>query len=180
MCEKFFDIRTFGAVMSTGANAGQVRGPIQLTFARSVDPIVTLEHAITRMAVATEAEAEKQGGDNRTMGRKNTVPYGLYVAYGFVSPALASQTGFSQEDLEILWTALRTMFDYDHSAARGLMSTQKLIIFKHDTALGNATASDLFQLVDIRKKDDVAVPRQFADYQVNIDTDKLPQGVNII
>ena len=166
MCETYFDIRTFGAVMSTGANAGQVRGPVQLTFARSVDPVVTLEHSITRMAVATGAEAEKQSGDNRTMGRKNTVPYGLYVAYGFVSPALAAQTGFSVEDLETLWTALVNMFDQDHSAARGMMATQKLIIFKHDSALGNAPSHKLFDLVKIAKKDGVVVPRKFADYEV--------------
>ena len=166
MCESYFDIRTFGAVMSTGANAGQVRGPVQLTFARSVDPVVTLEHSITRMAVATEAEAEKQSGDNRTMGRKNTVPYGLYVAYGFVSPALAAQTGFSEEDLETLWTALVNMFDQDHSAARGMMATQKLIVFKHDSALGNAPSHKLFDLVKIAKKSNVTVPRKFADYEV--------------
>ena len=123
MCKDFFDIRTFGAVMSTGANAGQVRGPVQLTFARSVDPVDILEHSITRMAVATEAEAEKQSGDNRTMGRKNTVSSGLYVACGFVSPALAAQTGFSAEDLELFWNALVEMFEHDHSAARGRMAT---------------------------------------------------------
>ena len=183
MCETYFDIRTFGAVMSTGANAGQVRGPVQLTFARSVDPVVTLEHSITRMAVATEAEAEKQSGDNRTMGRKNTVPYGLYVAYGFVSPALAAQTGFSVEDLETLWTALVNMFDQDHSAARGMMATQKLIIFKHDFALGNAPSHKLFDLVKIVKKEDVVVPRKFADYKLtdvaNIRS-ALPPGVEVI
>ncbi len=180
MCKDFFDIRTFGAVMSTGANAGQVRGPVQLTFARSVDPIVTLEHSITRMAVATEAEAEKQSGDNRTMGRKNTVPYGLYVAYGFVSPALAAQTGFSAEDLEELWKSLVGMFDQDHSAARGLMATEKLIVFKHDSALGNAPSHKLFDLVKIVRKDGVAVPRGFADYTVTIDEASKPAGVEII
>lgn len=178
MCRDYFDIRTFGAVMSTGANAGQVRGPVQLTFARSVDPIVTLEHSITRMAVATEAEAEKQGGDNRTMGRKNTVPYGLYVAYGFVSPALAKQTGFSQEDLEELWKALVGMFDQDHSAARGQMATQKLIVFKHETALGNAPSHKLFDRVKIVRKAEVAVPRRFDDYEVSLpDPSDLPAGV---
>lgn len=177
MCADFFDIRTFGAVMSTGANAGQVRGPVQLTFARSVDPIVALEHAITRMAVATEAEAEKQGGDNRTMGRKHTVPYGLYVAYGFVSPALAHQTGFSEEDLAEFWQALKVMFDHDHSAARGLMATQRLIIFKHASALGNAASHELFDLVTITRKPDVAVPRSFSDYTVNVRADALPAGV---
>ena len=181
MCETYFDIRTFGAVMSTGANAGQVRGPVQITFARSVDPVVTLEHSITRMAVATEAEAEKQSGDNRTMGRKNTVPYGLYVAYGFVSPALAAQTGFSEEDLKILWTALVNMFDQDHSAARGMMATQKLIIFKHDSALGNAPSHKLFDLVKIVKKEDVAVPRKFTDYEVNVpQKEDIPSGVEVI
>lgn len=181
MCETYFDIRTFGAVMSTGANAGQVRGPVQLTFARSVDPVVTLEHSITRMAVATEAEAEKQSGDNRTMGRKNTVPYGLYVAYGFVSPALAAQTGFSEEDLETLWTALVNMFDQDHSAARGMMATQKLIIFKHDSALGNAPSHKLFDLVKIAKKDGVAIPRKFADYEVNVPKkEDIPSGIEVV
>ncbi len=181
MCETYFDIRTFGAVMSTGANAGQVRGPVQLTFARSVDPIVTLEHSITRMAVATEAEAEKQSGDNRTMGRKNTVPYGLYVAYGFVSPALAAQTGFSMEDLDVFWTALVNMFDQDHSAARGLMATQKLIVFEHDSDLGNAPSHKLFDFVKIEKKPGVEVPRKFADYDVTIPTEaELPAGIHII
>ena len=163
MCKKYFDIRTFGAVMSTGANAGQVRGPVQLTFGRSVDPIVTSEHSITRMAVTKSEDLEKE----RTMGRKNTVPYGLYVAYGFVSPALAAQTGFSEDDLALLWKALVEMFDQDHSAARGMMATQKLIIFKHDSALGNAPSHKLFDLVKIEKKDSVEVPRKFADYDVS-------------
>lgn len=178
MCEKFFDVRTFGAVMSTGANAGQVRGPVQMTFGRSVDPVVTLEHSITRMAVATEAEAEKQGGDNRTMGRKNTVPYGLYVAYGFVSPALAKQTGFGEEDLEVLWEALKNMFEHDRSAARGLMGTQKLIVFKHETALGNAPSHELFDAVKIAKREGVEVPRKFSDYELVIG--QLPDGVTVL
>lgn len=179
MCKKFYDIRTFGAVMSTGANAGQVRGPVQLTFGRSIDPIVTLEHSITRMAVTKVEDIDKE----RTMGRKNTVPYGLYVAYGFVSPALAAQTGFSEEDLETLWTALVNMFDQDHSAARGMMATQKLIIFKHDSALGNAPSHKLFDLVKIVKKEDVAVPRKFTDYEVSdVATIRsaLPSGVEVI
>ncbi|MBE6365222.1 MAG: type I-C CRISPR-associated protein Cas7/Csd2 [Lentisphaerae bacterium] len=180
MCEDYFDIRTFGAVMSTGANAGQVRGPVQLTFARSIDPVVILEHSITRMAVATEEEAEKQSGDNRTMGRKNTVSYGLYAAYGFISPALAAQTGFTEADLELLWKALTEMFDHDHSAARGMMATQKLFIFKHDTALGNAPSNKLFDLINITRKADVAVPRKFADYSVNVDKSNLPNGVELI
>lgn len=179
MCKDYFDIRTFGAVMSTGANAGQVRGPVQMTFARSVDPIVTLEHSITRMAVATEAEAEKQGGDNRTMGRKNTVPYGLYVARGFISPALARQTGFDEGDLNLLWQALTDMFEHDRSAARGMMSARKLIVFKHASALGNDHASRLFGRVKIRRKDNVSVPRAFEDYTVTIDRDGL-NGVELI
>lgn len=180
MCEVYFDIRAFGAVMSTGPNAGQVRGPVQMTFGRSVDPIVTLEHSITRMAVATEAEAEKQGGDNRTMGRKNTVPYGLYVAHGFVSAHLAAQTGFSTEDLDLFWKALCEMFEHDRSAARGLMSTQKLVIFKHDSALGNAPAHKLFERVTLKRKDDSKPARCFSDYALTIDRAALPHGVSII
>ena len=149
MCEHFFDIRTFGAVMSlkSAPNCGQVRGPVQLTFARSVEPVVALEHSITRMAVATEAEAEKQQGDNRTMGRKFTVPYGLYRAHGFISPHLAAQTGFTMDDLNLFWDALLNMFDHDHSAARGLMSTRRLVVFEHSTALGNKPANELFERV---------------------------------
>ena len=178
MCRKYFDIRTFGAVMSTGKNAGQVRGPIQLTFARSFDPIAAMEHSITRMAVATEKEAEKQSGDNRTMGRKATVPYGLYVCHGFISANLAKQTGFSEEDLELFWDALKNMFDVDRSAARGLMSAQKLIVFKHDSVLGNAPANKLFDLVKVEKKCEGA-PRAFSDYTVTINKDALPTGVTI-
>ena len=177
MCRKFFDVRTFGAVMSTGKNAGQVRGPIQLTFARSVDPITTSEHSITRMAVATEKEAEKQGGDNRTMGRKATIPYGLYICHGFISANLAKQTGFSDEDLALFWDALKNMFDVDRSAARGLMSAQKLIVFKHDSVLGNAPANKLFDLVKIEKKCE-GVARSFADYTVTI-SDNPYQGVTV-
>ncbi|MBQ2970609.1 MAG: type I-C CRISPR-associated protein Cas7/Csd2 [Bacteroidaceae bacterium] len=177
MCRKYYDVRTFGAVMSTGKNAGQVRGPIQLTFARSVAPIVTSEHSITRMAVATEKEEEKQSGDNRTMGRKATVPYGLYVCHGFVSANLAKQTGFSEEDLELFWDALKNMFDVDRSAARGLMSAQKLIVFKHDSVLGNAPANKLFDLVKVEKKCD-GVARSFSDYQVTID-ENIYNGVTI-
>ncbi|MDD7660145.1 MAG: type I-C CRISPR-associated protein Cas7/Csd2 [Bacteroidales bacterium] len=178
MCKNYYDIRTFGAVMSTGKNAGQVRGAIQLTFARSVDTIATAEHSITRMAVATEKEAEKQGGDNRTMGRKATVPYGLYVCHGFISANLAQQTGFSEEDLELFWAALKNMFDVDRSAARGLMSAQKLIVFKHESALGNAPANKLFDLVKVEKVCDGA-PRSFSDYTVTIDKDKLPANVTV-
>ena len=178
MCKNYYDIRTFGAVMSTGKNAGQVRGAIQLTFARSVDPVTIAEHTITRMAVATEKEAEKQGGDNRTMGRKATVPYGLYVCHGFISASLANQTGFSEEDLELFWDALKNMFDVDHSAARGLMSAQKLIVFKHDSVLGNAPANKLFDLVKIRKSCD-GTPRSFDDYAVTIDREGLPANVQV-
>lgn len=178
MCKNYYDIRTFGAVMSTGKNAGQVRGAIQLTFARSVDTIATAEHSITRMAVATEKEAEKQKGGNRTMGRKATVPYGLYVCHGFVSANLAQQTGFSEEDLKLFWDALKNMFDVDRSAARGLMSAQKLIVFKHDSVLGNAPANKLFDLVKVEKVCDGA-PRSFSDYTVTIDKAGLPTNVSV-
>ena len=178
MCKNYYDIRTFGAVMSTGKNAGQVRGAIQLTFARSVDTIATAEHSITRMAVATEKEAEKQGGDNRTMGRKATVPYGLYVCHGFVSANLAKQTGFSEEDLQLFWDTLKNMFDVDRSAARGLMSAQKLIVFKHDSVLGNAPANKLFDLVKVEKVCDGA-PRSFSDYTITIDKAGLPTNVTV-
>ncbi len=167
MCANFFDVRTFGAVMSLGVNCGQVRGPVQLTFARSVDPIVTSEHSITRMAVATEAEAEKQQGDNRTMGRKFTVPYGLYLAHGFVSSFLAKQTKFSGEDLELLWESLGSMFEHDRSAARGEMNTRGLYIFKHDSELGNAPAHKLFDLIEVKRSNGSdAPPRSFSDYSV--------------
>ena len=178
MCKTFYDIRTFGALMTTGKNAGQVRGPIQLTFARSIDPIAATEHSITRMAVATEKEAEKQGGENHTMGRKATVPYGLYVCHGFISANLANQTGFTEEDLALFWDALINMFDVDRSAARGMMSAQKLIVFKHDSMLGNAPANKLFDLVKVQKICDGA-PRKFEDYEVTIDKDNLPAGVTI-
>lgn len=180
MCAGYFDVRSFGAVMSTGANAGQVRGPVQLTFGRSVDPVVTLEHCITRMAVATEGEAEKQSGDNRTMGRKNTVPYGVYVAHGFVSAHLANQTGFSEDDLKLLWDALVNMFEHDRSAARGLMATQKLVIFKHDSALGNAPAHKLFERVALKRKDENKPARSFSDYVLSIDKAALPSGVSVV
>lgn len=172
MCKTYFDIRAFGAVMSTGPNAGQVRGPIQMTFGRSVEPIVSLEHAITRMAVATQAESEKQGGDNRTMGRKNTVPYGLYVAHGFVSAHLAAQTGFTEDDLELLWEALENMFEHDRSAARGLMSTQHLIVFKHDSPLGNRSAQSQFARVKVKA---VSRPsRSIRDYEITFSGEPLP------
>lgn len=178
MCQNYYDVRTFGAVMSTGKNAGQVRGPIQFTFARSVDPILFTEHSITRMAVATEKEQEKQIGQNRTMGRKATIPYGLYVAYGFISPSLADGTGFSKEDLDVTIEALKNMFDVDHSAARGRMSAKKLIMFRHSSKLGNAPADKLFDLVKIDHVRE-GVPRDFSDYRVIIDRDNLPEGVTV-
>lgn len=182
MCQHFYDVRTFGAVMSlkSAPNCGQVRGPVQLTFARSVDPIIAQEHSITRMAVATEAEAEKQGGDNRTMGRKHTVPYGLYVAHGFVSAFLAKQTGFGVDDLNLLWLSLENMFEHDRSAARGEMSTRGLYIFEHESELGNAHAHNLFNLIKVSLRDDVTVPRDFADYTVTVVDEGLPQGVKLI
>ncbi|MEG2126494.1 MAG: type I-C CRISPR-associated protein Cas7/Csd2 [Bacteroides sp.] len=180
MCRNYYDIRTFGAVMSTGENAGQVRGPIQLTFGRSVDPIVALEHSITRMAVATEAEAIKQSGDNRTMGRKFTVPYGLYRTNGFISAHLANQTGFDESDLLLFWEALQNMFDHDRSAARGLMSVCKLIVFKHSTALGNAPAHKLFEAIKVERLDKSKPARAYSDYQITIDKSIIPSGVDVI
>jgi len=165
MCSQYYDIRTFGAVMTTGDNAGQVRGPIQLTFARSVDPVVALEHSITRVAKTTEERAETGGSE---MGRKYTVPYGLYRAHGFVSAHLAAQTGFSQEDLELFWKALQEMFDHDHSAARGLMTTRALIIFEHGTALGTQNAAKLFDRVEVKRATEGPV-RKFTDYQILLD-----------
>ncbi len=180
MCKHYYDVRSFGAVMSTGKNAGQVRGPIQLTFSRSIDPIVASEHSITRMAVTTEKEADAQSGDNRTMGRKFTVPYGLYRCHGFVSAHLAKQTGFSEEDLELFWQSLEQMFDHDRSASRGEMSARGLYIFRHSNELGHAPAAALLGRVAINRIADVEVARGFDDYQVGVDTDSLPQGVELI
>ena len=179
MCQNFFDVRTFGAVMSTGVNCGQVRGPVQFTFARSVEPIVALEHSITRMAVATEGEAEKQQGDNRTMGRKHTVPYGVYVAHGFVSSFLAKQTGFGDDDLELVFQALAQMFEHDRSAARGEMSTRGLYVFKHDSELGNAPAYALFERLQIKPKEGGAVARSFDAYSVAFDGQSLAVGQSV-
>jgi CRISPR-associated protein Csd2 len=168
MCQNFFDIRTFGAVMSLKEfNCGQVRGPVQMNFGRSIDPISPREVTITRMAVATEKEAENQSGDNRTMGRKSIVPYGLYRAEGYVSPSLGEQTGFSEDDLELVWSALINMFDHDHSAARGKMCARRLIVFKHDGKLGNAPAHKLFDTVQIGQCDNKP-PRSFDDYKDGI------------
>ena len=182
MCSNFFDIRTFGAVMTTfvkGAlNCGQVRGPVQLGFARSVDPILPQEVTITRVAITTEADAEKKGTE---MGRKYIVPYGLYRAEGFISANLARKTtGFSEEDLELLWQAILNMFELDHSAARGKMSVRELIVFRHDSELGNAPAYKLFDLVKAQRNTDVVAPRTYSDYQVSVDEEKLPAGVTCI
>ncbi|MGO9837729.1 MAG: type I-C CRISPR-associated protein Cas7/Csd2 [Polyangiaceae bacterium] len=187
MCDTFFDIRCFGAVMSTTVNAGQVRGPVQLTFSRSIEPIVSLEHSITRMAVTTEKEAAAQAGGNRTMGRKATVPYALYRAHGFVSPALAERvegrrvqgTGFSDDDLALFWKALENMFEHDRSAARGLMSTRALVIFEHADKLGSAPAHELFARVTVAASEDRPAnrpARRFEDYVVKLD-DKRLDGV---
>ena len=182
MCRNFFDIRTFGAVLSlkSAPNCGQVRGPVQLTFARSINPVIAQEHSITRMAVATEAEAEKQSGDNRTMGRKHTVPYGLYMAHGFVSAFLAEQTKFGEDDLTLLWQALGQMFEHDRSAARGEMATRGLYVFKHESKLGNAPAHALFERIKPKLKEGVAVARGFDNYEVNIEEAGLPAGVTLI
>lgn len=178
MCNNFFDVRTFGAVMMTEVNCGQVRGPVQLNFARSIESIVPMEVSITRMAVTTEKEAEQQSGDNRTMGRKHIVPYALYRAEGYISAHLAAQTGFTEDDLDLLWNALVNAFEHDHSAARGKMSARKLIVFKHESILGNAPAHKLFDLVAIKRATDTSKPpRAFSDYAIEIDKNNVPQGV---
>ena len=178
MCQNFFDVRTFGAVMSTGVNCGQVRGPVQLTFARSVEPIVALEHSITRMAVTNEKD-QAEDGDNRTMGRKHTVPYGVYVAHGFVSSFLAKQTGFGEDDLELVFQALSQMFEHDRSAARGEMSTRGLYVFKHDSELGNAPAHALFDRLQVTPKEPGAVARSFDAYSVAFDGQSLAVGQSL-
>lgn len=179
MCKNFYDVRTFGAVMSTGVNCGQVRGPVQITFARSVDQVVPLEHTITRMAVTTEAEAERQQGDARTMGRKFTIPYGLYRCHGFISAPLANQRGFSGDDLSLFWEALLNMFEHDRSAARGEMTTRKLVVFKHDSNMGNAPAHKLFEMVKIAAN--TAPVRDFSDYGVTVPKQvDMPQGITVI
>ena len=171
MCENFYDIRAFGAVMSTEVNCGQVRGPVQMTFARSIGPVAALEYSITRMAVTTEKEAEKQGGDNRTMGRKHAIPYGLYRAHGFVSAHFAAQTGFSEADLTLFWEAIENMFDHDRSAARGEMTMRGLFVFKHcgeddrQSMLGCAPAHRLFDLIRIKPESET--PRAFDDFSIS-------------
>ena len=182
MCSNFFDIRTFGAVMTTfvkGAlNCGQVRGPVQLGFARSVDPIIPQEVTITRVAITTEDDAKKKGTE---IGRKYIVPYGLYRAEGYISANLARKTtGFSEADLELLWQAILNMFEMDRSAARGKMAVRELIVFKHDSELGNAPAYKLFDLVKAQRNDGVTTPRSYSDYTVSVDEAHLPDGVNCI
>lgn len=180
MCDNFFDVRTFGAVMSTGDNCGQVRGPVQINFSRSIDPIVQQEVTITRQTVTRIEEAAKE----RTMGRKHIVPYGLYRVEGYVSAKLANDgakgTGFSEEDLALFWEALANMFEHDRSAARGKMAARKLVIFKHDSELGNAPAHKLFELVEVRRNPLAEPPRSYTDYTINVRTEQAPAGVTVI
>jgi len=176
MCKNFYDIRTFGAVMSTEVNSGQVRGPVQLTFARSIDPVVISEHSITRMAVTNEVDLEKE----RTMGRKYTVPYALYRAHGFVSANLALETGFDETDLNLLWDALCNMFEHDRSATRGEMATRGLFVFKHESRLGNAAAHALFDRIRVQRKQGVEVARSFQDYEVIVNEADMPSGVTLL
>lgn len=176
MCKRFYDVRTFGAVMSTGANAGQVRGPVQISFSRSVDPILPLDLSITRMAAT---DAKETDTPNQTMGRKNLIPYGLYRCHGFISAHLAGDTGFNADDLSLFWQALQLMFDNDRSASRGTMAPQKLVVFEHATPLGNAPAHKLFERVIVTRKPTVEAARSFADYDVKINDDDLPPGVGL-
>ncbi len=202
MCDNFFDVRSFGAVMSTSINCGQVRGPVQMSFARSVEPILPLEVSITRMAATSEKElkerkegeaAEDERRDNRTMGRKHIVPYGLYRSHGYISASLAEKTGFDEADLDLLWTALERMFDHDRSAARGEMAGRRLFLFRHDSVLGNAPAHRLFDLVTVKRRfqdedyeiggpntDNLPPARRFADYAVSVNPAGLPGGVTLI
>ena len=180
MCQNFYDIRTFGAVLSVGDNCGQVRGPVQLNFSRSIDPIVQQEVTITRLTVTREEEADKE----RTMGRKHIVPYGLYRVEGYISAKLANDptkgTGFSEEDLNLFWEALINMFEHDRSAARGKMVTRKLFVFKHESDLGNAPAHKLFELVKVERKPEANPPRSFSDYWITLNKGEVPQGVTMI
>jgi len=209
MCQNFYDVRTFGAVMTTGKiededkekykdlldlaakkhqwNCGQVRGPVQMTFARSVSPILSLEHSITRVALTNVSDTKKEAVESDEgekaasgqFGQKNTIPYALYCAYGFVSPQLAAQTGFSETDLNLLWESLTYMFEHDRAAARGLMSARRLIVFEHASALGNAPAHKLFDLVGVKIKDESRPARNYRDYDVVIDKDNIPSGVKM-
>jgi len=183
MCQTYYDIRTFGAVLTLSINCGQVRGPAQITFSRSQDPIACLEQSIVRKAVATEKEADSQidkhGQVTGTMGRKDIVPYALYRAHGFISPHLASDTGFTDADLALFWQALTQMFEHDHSATRGEMATRKLIVFEHESPLGNAPAHRLFERVKVERVDTTRPPRAFDDYRVVVDGGNLPAGVSL-
>lgn len=205
MCQSFFDVRAFGAVMSTGANAGQVRGPVQIAFARSLDPVLALDLSITRMAVAENVkgatsseeiarwEAEQPEDQLRTMGRKSLIPYGLFVGKGFISAHLAQETGFSEDDLALLWEALLNMYEHDRSASKGLMTVHRpLYVFRHDgtdsnaeqrqrqAMLGCAPAHELFDLVEVKRKEGVEAPRSFADYDVKVHHDRVPAGVSLL
>lgn len=185
MCAHFWDVRTFGAVMSMKENnCGQVRGPVQLTFARSIDRIFQQEITITRKSVTTQDDAEaqikKDGNITGTMGRKSIVPYGLYLAHGFVSAHEATGTGFGEADLALLWDALKGMFDHDRSASRGLMAPRKLIVFKHQSALGNAPAHKLFEALKVTRNSDAEVPRAYTDYTVTLDRSDIPANVEVL
>jgi len=186
MCDNFFDIRLFGAVMTVDPNCGQVRGPVQLTFARSIDPIIPLDLSITRVAITRAADAEvvegeagDMSGKTTEMGRKAIVPYGLYMGYGFFSPHFAKQTGADSTDLELLWQALQNMWDLDRSASRGMMACRGLYVFSHENGLGNAPAHTLFNRVKPELKDGIEAPRQFTDYEVTVNDADLPQGVTL-
>jgi len=189
MCQNFYDIRTFGAVMTTEVNAGQVRGPVQLSFARSVEPIMPLEISITRSSVTNEKDVDKE----RTMGRKHIVPFGLYVVHGFINAKLAEKTGFSEDDLALFWIGLRDMFDLDRSAARGEMAAQQLVVFRHDSALGNAQAHRLFERIHVERlyQGEAVLPgdprshnwppaRAFSDYRITVDNADMPAGVSLV
>jgi CRISPR-associated protein Csd2 len=180
MCRNFFDIRTFGAVMSLKENnCGQVRGPVQMNFARSIEPVTPLEVTITRMAVATAKEAKSQEGDNRTMGRKNIIPYGLYRAEGYISAHLAKQTGFNEDDLALLWQALTNMFDHDRSAARGKMASRILVAYKHDNIIGNAPAHLLLSRLKVERDSTDKPARAYSEYKVCLEEENIPTGVTI-
>ena len=188
MCQNFYDVRMFGAVMTTKVNCGQVRGPVQLTFARSQDPVVPLDVSITRVAITRQEDVQVvageegegvSGGKRTEMGRKALVPYGLYRAHGFYNPYLARQTGTQEDDLELFWQALQNMWEYDRSASRGFMACRGIYIFSHENGLGNAPAHKLFARVTASKKPDVDVPRSFSDYVVEVDEADLPKGVEL-
>ena len=188
MCDNFYDIRVFGAVMTTGVNCGQVRGPLQITFARSIDPIIPLDLSITRVAITKEEDAKvvvaEDGsggatGKNTEMGRKSLVPYGLYCAHGFYNPHFAEQTGATQEDLELFWQALQVMWDVDRSSSRGLMACQGLYVFTHESKLGNAPAHRLFDRIKVARHEGVEAPRSFRDYDVAVNDTDLPAGVTL-